>query len=300
MDPEEAAALAVLDGFGRLRGPEETSVPEPEDEVEEVLRRLFHETVGLLPYELTPLTPPAAIKATLLSGIVGDLTQEIEPQDAPDEPASRPVEPVESWTAEAEPSVSPAYPLRASGAAARPRGAAWALAAVVAMAVAGLGLWVTYLASELRSSRARLAWAEREWRGEAISAREALDDLRTRFARVTAPGVTVYPLQCPTGHGPAAGARVFVYVVPGGESWELAAHGLSPEPPGTDYQVWFVAGEQPKSGGCFNLRDGRPVISMPAGVPPGTSRVAVTIEPHGGSPRPTGPTILVADRAVRL
>jgi hypothetical protein len=293
MDPEEAAALAVLDGLGRLRGPEETSVPEPEDEVEVVLRRLFHEAVGLLPYQLEPASPPEAVKATLLAGIVGDLTQEIEPLVAAAEP-ERP---------RPEPSTPPPYPLRASGVAVRRAGggrAAWALAALLALAVAGLGLWTAYLASELRASHARLAWVEREWRGAATTARASLVELRGRFARVTAPGVTVFPLQCPTGHGPAAGARVFVYVLPGGENWELAAHGLSPEPPGTDYQVWFEVGERARSGGCFNLREGRPVISMPAGVPRGTSRVSVTVEPHGGSPRPTGPVILVADRAVRL
>ena len=86
-DPEETAALAVLDRLGRLEGPDETSVPEPSDQVEEVLRRLYGEVAGLLAYDLEPQRPDPAIRDHLLTAVVGDRTQEVAPLLAP--PASR-------------------------------------------------------------------------------------------------------------------------------------------------------------------------------------------------------------------
>ena len=70
LDPEDDAALAVLDKLGRVHGPEETSVPEPEDEVEEVLRRLYHETIGILAYALEPAAVDRAIRAAESSRLV--------------------------------------------------------------------------------------------------------------------------------------------------------------------------------------------------------------------------------------
>ena len=299
-DPEDEAAFAVLDSLGRLHGPEETSVPEPEDEVEEVLRRLFHETAGVLPYALEAAALDPGLRARLLAEAVGDETQEVEPLTellAPLEPSSPPVA-IEPLFA---PEPSRPFPLRGTGGMARRRRGGWALATAAALlAIAGLGLWVAYLQSELNASRGRLVRAERDWKGEAVSARAALDEVRGRFDRMIAPAVTIYRLHCPTGRGPAARARVFVYVTPDGRRWELAAQGLDPEPAGRDYQVWFLVGEQPMSAGCFNVRDGKPVVAMALTPPPGATGAAISIEPRGGSPRPTGPVILVAERAVRL
>jgi hypothetical protein len=289
-DPETTAALAVLDAFGRVEGPDETSVPEPEDEVESVLRRLYVEAASLLPYALEAARPPAELRGRLLTSVLGDRTQEVEELLAPLAPPDDAATPA---------GAAAPHPFRAARAAARRR---WprvlAVAAGLAL-VAGLAFWIAYLQSELSASRARLAWAEREWKVSAEANREAAE-LERSFDRVTAAAVTIFPLRCPTGHGPAANARVSVYLPPDREHWEIAAHGLAPQPPGRDYQVWFLVGERPTSGGCFNVENGRAVVSLAERVPAGVTGVAVTVEPEGGSPRPTGDTILVAHQPVRL
>jgi len=303
IDPEDAAALAVLEELGRIAGPEATSVPEPEDEVEEVLRRLFHETAGLLPYALAPEATSAELRARVLHAAVGDETQEVPPLEEEVAAAE-----VDTGGGRAAPGVPAGWPPPApvpapdlgftrAARVARPRG--WmALAAVLALAVAGLGFWAAYLQSELNADRARLAWAEREWRGEAAEARAALTEMRGKLDLFTAPAVEIFPLRA--GAGPAAGARVYLYVTPDRKRWGLATHGLEPEPAGHDYQVWFLVGDEPRSAGCFNMRDGKPVISMPMGAPQGITGAAVTIEPHGGSKRPTTAVLLQADHSIRL
>jgi hypothetical protein len=306
LDPEDQAAAAVLDALGRTSGPDETSVPEPEDEVEEVLRRLFGEAIALLAYELPAPELDPGVRARLLTGIVGDVTQEIEPA-----PISPPPEPrSEPRLAQVLEPPAPGEAVLPTGSYARARSerrgrrrgriVRVALAAVLALAVAGLALWNAYLQSELRASQSRLAWAEREWKGQAESARAALSQVEKRYELVTASALTVFPLRCPTGHGPAANARAYLYVTPDQRRWDFAIHGLAPEPSGRDYQVWFLVGDQPKSAGCFRIEDGRPVFSMLGEMPSGITGVAVSVEPKGGSSRPTGPVILVAQAPVRL
>ncbi len=299
LDPEEQAALAVLDALGRTSGPDETSVPEPEDEVEEVLRRLFGEAIALVAYGLPAPPVDPRVRAHLLTGIVGDVTQEIEAGIESAEPraAPRPAEILEPPSPDAAP---PAARYARAPARRRVRSGRFALAAAAVLAVAGLALWSAYLQSELRSSQARLARATKEWKGEAEEARAALSDLERRYELVTAPALTVFPLRCPTGHGPAAAARAYLYVTADQRKWDFAIHGLAPEPAGRDYQMWFLVGDQPKSAGCFRIEDGRPVFSMLGEMPTGITGVAVSVEPKGGSSRPTGPMILVAQTPVRL
>ena len=306
LDPEDQAAAAVLDELGRISGPDETSVPAPEDEVEDVLRRMFGEAIALLAYELPAPELDPGIRARLLTGIVGDVTQEIEPAPV----VARPEKRSEPRLAEVLEPPEPGASVLPSGSYARARSqrsgrrarriARILLAAVLALAVAGLGLWTAYLQSELSASQSRLAWAEKEWKGRAEAARAALSQVEKRYELVTASALTVFPLRCPTGHGPAANARAYLYVTPDQRRWDFAIHGLAPEPSGRDYQVWFLVGDQPKSAGCFRIEDGRPVFSMLGEMPRGLTGVAVSVEPKGGSSRPTGPVILVAQTPVRL
>ncbi|MGH9683805.1 MAG: anti-sigma factor [Candidatus Acidiferrales bacterium] len=70
---------------------------------------------------------------------------------------------------------------------------------------------------------------------------------------------------------------------------------LAPAPEGKSYQLWLVpANGKPISAGVFNPAAGR-ITSLTAQVPPGIApkAFAVTLEPAGGKPQPTGPMVLV-------
>ena len=70
---------------------------------------------------------------------------------------------------------------------------------------------------------------------------------------------------------------------------------LAPTPSGMSYQLWLVPmSGAPISAGVFNPAKGE-MNSIMAKVPPGTAAkaFAVTLEPAGGMPAPTGPMILV-------
>ena len=69
---------------------------------------------------------------------------------------------------------------------------------------------------------------------------------------------------------------------------------MPPAPAGKSYQLWLVpASGAPVSLGVFSVTD--PSMPMSAHVPPGmvAKAFAVTLEPQGGMPQPTGPKVLV-------
>lgn len=87
---------------------------------------------------------------------------------------------------------------------------------------------------------------------------------------------------------PTVGGTAAIYAS-GGDA-VLAADRIPAAPSGKAYQVWVIRGAVTRSAGVLDLHDGtgRAVIS---GVPSG-SRVAMTVEPDGGSKQPTTAPIL--------
>ncbi|HEX4065541.1 MAG TPA: anti-sigma factor [Acidobacteriaceae bacterium] len=74
----------------------------------------------------------------------------------------------------------------------------------------------------------------------------------------------------------------------------LYAGQLLPAPPGKSYQLWLVPAQgAPVSLGVFSAKEAR--VAITAHVSPGIAAkaFAVTIEPQGGMPQPTGPKVLV-------
>ncbi len=70
----------------------------------------------------------------------------------------------------------------------------------------------------------------------------------------------------------------------------LAARRLPPLAAGTVYELWVIAGERTQPAGVFR----GPLATLTRPVPPGAT-VAVSVEPTGGSSRPTGPLVLRAE-----
>ncbi len=87
--------------------------------------------------------------------------------------------------------------------------------------------------------------------------------------------------------GQAAGTFV---VTPGGREARLSVTGLPPLGGDHVYQLWFLGGAAPISGGTFSVdQDGRASIAL-SGIAwsPTYTGVAITPEPRGGLPAPSG------------
>ena len=87
----------------------------------------------------------------------------------------------------------------------------------------------------------------------------------------------------------AKGANATLLVSRSGEA-VLAARRLPPLASGTVYELWVMAGGRARPAGLF--RGSLATLTRP--VPQGAT-VAVSVEPAGGSSRPTGPLLLRAE-----
>lgn len=211
----------------------------------------------------------------------------------------------ESLTAlahEATPTIPPAHVrealLRRVETSSRPRPARfrwvpWALgtaAAAVAAAAFTAGMVASRyearlgaIARETAQVRDQLRREQAALRDEVAGARAVADLLRDPATRV----VTL------TGLPPApnASGRVVWNEKAGGR---LYVSGLPPAPPGKTYELWTIA-EAPRPAGAFDV-DASGSVSRavpPAGDGP-VKVFAVTIEPEGGVPSPTGPMVLAS------
>jgi anti-sigma-K factor RskA len=90
-------------------------------------------------------------------------------------------------------------------------------------------------------------------------------------------------------HYAATGANATLLVGRSGEA-VLAARRLPPLSAGTVYELWIIDGGRPRPAGLFSGS----LVTLTRPVPRGAA-VAVSLEPTGGSPQPTGPLILRAE-----
>ncbi len=102
------------------------------------------------------------------------------------------------------------------------------------------------------------------------------------------------------GPQPQAAARIFWDEERG--IWHVYLANMKPSDPGRTYQLWFITSEQKKvSAGTFDVGrrgSGEIVVRIPAGL--GRIAVAaVTEEPSGGAPQPTGAIQLVGKLDMR-
>lgn len=332
-ESENLAAQVVLDELARAASPDDTAVVPPDDEVAEVLGRLYLEAFGLLAYGVEPAAAPEGARGALLARLAGEETQEVEPIAAPEpvaapEPivAPQPAPRVASAPLPPRPAPPPGSPaaidgtrdasrsdahptFRSAAMASRPprrgRGALWAALGLALIAV-GAGVYATYLYSELASQRARQTRIEREAgaaeaaaRAESAELEARLEELRRRHDFVTTPAVTVWALRPPAAARQPL-ARGALWLAPDGHRWLLEARGLAPDPPGRDYQLWFIVDGLPLSAGLFGVEAGRPATLEDVEFPVGVTGVALTLEREGGAPAPSGAPLLLGTAPVRL
>jgi anti-sigma-K factor RskA len=95
------------------------------------------------------------------------------------------------------------------------------------------------------------------------------------------------------GAGTEQGARAEVVTLEGDRA-VLVAEDMPPVPEGKTYQIWVIKGDTPQPSGLFEPKGGSiaAVVEKPV---EGADAVAVTVEPEGGSPKPTTDPMLVGE-----
>jgi len=167
-----------------------------------------------------------------------------------------------------------------------------AAAAVVALLLAGwlfrgLRQEVLVMSQRLAASTERLERLE----SELGSTRTELARLRAVDGIAASPQTRLVALAGLVDSGEAFGQAL---VDPIGRRAVFYAYGLRPTEEGKVYQLWFIDDGKPVSAGIFEVdTEGRAMLLVEGVAPP--ERIdawAVTVEPAGGVPQPTGLMVL--------
>lgn len=179
-------------------------------------------------------------------------------------------------------------------AAGRRRGAGWLLALAAVLLVA-LVAWSLSAQRSLRDEVERLTVRNQSLLGQLEQRSAELDGLQTRLAstRSALRVVADAPVAVLAGLEAAPGARGRVYDDPRSDSVLVVVDELPRAPEGRVYQVWGIVAGKPVSAGTFDTSaggDGYLVATAPANGP--VDVWAITEEPAGGVPQPTGAMVL--------
>lgn len=233
----------------------------------------YQQAADALAQGVPQIRPRPELRARTLAAILG-------PADAVTRPRAAPV------------AVTPGQARRPHG-----RSSGWApwlaaaAALVAAVSVAGLMQTRGELA-ELRSTlaewQARVADAEQN----AQSTQTTLVAYRRQLDVMTADDLLLVSL---SGLPPAEAAQAKAFVSRAQNAIIFTARDLPALPAARVYQLWAVVGGQAVSAGTF-VPDERGRSQLVASVPPlaePPAALAVTVEPEGGVPAPTGPKYLL-------
>jgi anti-sigma-K factor RskA len=266
---DELRDSLAAEALGALHGPERDALLAHLAGCEECARELAG--MRATAYELAFAVPTVAmdadrsarLRARLVARAAADARPAADPEGAPVLPLRRP----------------PAVPRRA-----RQMGW-WAAAAAIALLL-GAGVYAASLGRRMEALRGRLAavQSEREaLRGELVRRDETLTGL-------AAPGVRVIDVASPEQRAPSG--RMFWN--PRNGTWNFFARDLPPVRDGREYQLWLVTPAGPVSAGTFRPGPaGSAQVSARYDLPPDSLRaIAVTEEPAGGVPNPTGEVVV--------
>ncbi len=173
--------------------------------------------------------------------------------------------------------------------------APWLAAAAMLLVSVGLGLYVRALQERIQGLEGQLreaiALVNDSQQRVAVAVRTAVD-AQAPLAVLTAPDVRQINL-VGSKVAQAASARAF---------WSrsrgvvFTAANLPALPAGRIYQLWFIAGKTPVSAGLLTPPDARGGMTTTLTTPddlPNPDALAVSLEPAGGVPQPTGDIYLV-------
>ncbi|HXB24407.1 MAG TPA: anti-sigma factor [Gemmatimonadaceae bacterium] len=162
------------------------------------------------------------------------------------------------------------------------------------LALAAAIVIVVLLLNQGRSTKADLAQANQA----AAAATAALDTARAKIAQdqreikdLTGPSTEVVGLNT-TG---AAEATALMFWDKTNNDWAFYAHHVAPLPAGKSYQIWLITPTQKISAGTFTpAADSSVEVHATYALPPNALKgVAVSEEPTGGAPQPTGRIVIV-------
>lgn len=175
-----------------------------------------------------------------------------------------------------------------SGEARRPmRRWTWALplAALFAIVV-GMGAWNLRLQEQLAEQREQIARQQEQAARQA----EAVETQNAALEALAAGG-RQWPL---AGTGRVPGATGVLVEDPAGRPPILVVANMPDPPAGRTYQAWVIAGGSPSDAGLLDPTAGDRRILRLTRPLDGGDTVALTVEPTGGSPAPTGPIVMAA------
>lgn len=171
----------------------------------------------------------------------------------------------------------------------------WTIATAAAMIVGGF-LTGMYVAARYEARLGRIA---RETSALREHLRREETALRERVARyhgvvelLRDPATRVIALRG-AGPSPRARGRVIWHATAGGQVFVAQ---LPPAPEGQTYTLWTLARGRPSPAGVFQVDASGQASPKIAPVPGPVEAFAVTLEPAGGVPAPTGPIVLASSR----
>jgi anti-sigma-K factor RskA len=127
-------------------------------------------------------------------------------------------------------------------------------------------------------------------RSERIGLENRLSNMSRIVAAIEAPLVRTLAL---AGQGEFRNAIAKAYIEPESGRLIVYAHNLPPAPDGRTYQLWVIVDKQPVSAGLLTAdKQGEAKYDTGRLRLGGSVSVAVTLEPAGGAPQPTGPLVL--------
>lgn len=277
--------LAALHAIGALDATERTAL----ERHLEVCAECVSEVTTLLPtshglvHGVPPLAPPAALRARLLGRVTGSAVAEPTAAD-----------PLDTFAAvEDEERPAVAVPSRRGGG-----GLFWATAVLLIGAAGAVGWYIGELDRQMTAVGEDLRVAEQ--RAEQTEAALTAEQARTRerddvLAMLSAPGVQRMDL---VGQPIAPRASGRALWNDAGDLLVLAT-GLPPLATGDVYQLWFGTIDGPQGAGLMQPDEaGRALLRVPVPeldvmpVP-----MALTVEPFGGMPSPTGDVYLLGQGA---
>ena len=297
---ERRDELASLYALGAIDAADATALREElaaTPGLEADVRALVQTTVGLA--QSVPLVdPPASLRGRVLTSITGkNFGPAVVPFEASRAAAAPPasvVSPARTGPAPTGPAAQPATVVRVDRSGPSPW-IGWLAAAAALIVAVGTGMYALQLRNRVEEAEARAFAAGRE----VVEMRRVLDRsqeetrvVRMQAAVLIAPDMARIDLAGQQS-APKASARAFWSRSRG---MVFAATSLPQPPAGKVYQLWVVAnGVNPISAGLL-APDAQGQINTHFVTPqdiPVPVALAVTLEPEGGVPQPTGEKYLI-------